>query len=149
MGGPGRRPGTDIPLDRLDAEVAGFAEAGSDASTVAALLQTHGVDAHMGVAEDVNQLALRVQLGSACVCAVNGGALDGSPDPDDFNAADRFVVVTGTARDRSTGELLGFFVNDAGTGDAGKFVPADDMRRAWERATGPDGLGTVVTVTPR
>lgn len=46
------------------------------------------------------------------------------------------VTVTGIARDRYDGALLGFYVNDSGTGQSGQFISAHLMTTAFEREGG-------------
>ena len=45
--------------------------------------------------------------------------------------ASHAVTAIGVARDPETGRIQGFYVNDAGTGEAGRFVDAATMDEAW------------------
>jgi hypothetical protein len=57
------RLGPEIPLERLRNEMGPFEGAGDTASTLAALLDLHGLNVALRIGEDVDQLALQVQLG--------------------------------------------------------------------------------------
>ena len=45
--------------------------------------------------------------------------------------AGHFVYVTGLEQRTSDGQVLGYYVNDTGTGEGGRYVPADTMAKAF------------------
>jgi hypothetical protein len=113
---------------------------------LAVLLEECGARAHFRVAETVDDLALRVQLGQGVIVLVNAGVLWGEADHWGDGGANHAVVVTGVARDPETKELLGFFINDSGSNEAGKFIDLQTMQAAWQDAPAGGGYGTCVVV---
>jgi len=105
------------------------------------ILADHGVPASFERAESLEDLAQFVEHGHGVIIAANAGVLwddstfygDGGPN--------HAVVATGIARDPGTGEIQGIYVNDSGTGQAARFVEADDVAWGWLDAGG----GCVVT----
>jgi hypothetical protein len=67
---------------------------------------------------------------------VNAGVLWSEPRVLGHGQANHAVTVTGIARDRFDGALQGFYVNDSGTGDSGKFVSTHLMTTAFEHTGG-------------
>ena len=67
---------------------------------------------------------------------VNAGVLWSEPRVLGHGQANHAVTVTGIARDPFDGALQGFYVNDSGTGESGKFVSAHLMTTAFERTGG-------------
>jgi len=46
------------------------------------------------------------------------------------DSASHAVYVTGNEVDK-TGKVLGYFINDTGTGEAARFIPRKDFLKAW------------------
>jgi hypothetical protein len=111
----------------------------------AAILTDYGVPAHAEEAQPVERLALGVQLGHGVIAMVNAGVLWSDPGELGHGQANHAVTITGIARDRYDGALLGFYINDSGTGQSGQFVSAHLMRTAFEH----EGGFCVVTDCPR
>jgi hypothetical protein len=102
----------------------------------AAILTDYGVPAHAEETQPVERLALAVQFGHGVIAMVNAGVLWSDPRGLGHGQANHAVTVTGIARDRYDGALLGFYINDSGTGQSGQFVSAHLMRTAFEREGG-------------
>ncbi len=49
------------------------------------------------------------------------------------DSVDHDVYVSGVEVDRSSGKIAGYYINDTGTGEAGRFVPAATFLSAWGR----------------
>ena len=41
------------------------------------------------------------------------------------------IFVTGEEVSNKNGQVLGYYINDTGTGEAARFVPKKDFDRAW------------------
>lgn len=84
----------------------------------------------------LDDLAGALEEGRGVIIETNAGVLWDRADYYGDGSMNHAVVATGVARDVATGEILGFYINDSGTGDAGRFVPADVMQEAWVEAGG-------------
>jgi hypothetical protein len=93
---------------------------------------------------NVDALADQVEQGKGIIVEANAGVLWNDANYFEQGDANHAVVVTGVARDSQTNAVAGFYINDSGTGDAGKFVDKATMSQAWEQTGGL----TVVTDTP-
>ena len=102
----------------------------------AAILTDYGVPARAERGQSTEQLALAVQRGHGVIVMVNAGVLWSEPRVLGHGQANHAVTVTGIARDRFDGALQGFYVNDSGTGESGKFVSAHLMTTAFEHTGG-------------
>ncbi len=67
---------------------------------------------------------------------VNAGVLWSDPQALGHGQANHAVTITGIARDRYDGALLGLYINDSGTGQSGQFVSAHLMTTAFEHEGG-------------
>jgi hypothetical protein len=102
----------------------------------AEILTDYGVPAHAEEAQQVERLALAVQLGHGVIAMVNAGVLWSDPGSLGHGQANHAITITGVARDRYDGALLGFYINDSGTGLSGQFVSMHLMTTAFEREGG-------------
>jgi len=102
----------------------------------AAILTDYGVPAHAEAAQPVERLALAAQQGRGVIAMVNCGVLWSDPRALEHGQANHAVTITGVARDHYDGALLGFYINDSGTGQSGQFVSAHLMTTAFEREGG-------------
>jgi hypothetical protein len=102
----------------------------------AAILTDYGVPAHAEQAQPVERLAAAVQHGHGVIAMVNAGVLWSAPQALGHGQANHAVTVTGVARDRYDGALLGFYINDSGSGQSGQFVSAHLMTTAFEHEGG-------------
>jgi hypothetical protein len=112
----------DYPL------VNGERDGGTTDANLNSLLIDHGVKSsvvHDGTPQQLDQSIRR--SGDAIVTMVTKKFWNDPAQPDSSRHA---VYVTGEEVDRS-GKVLGFYVNDTGTSEAGRFVPIDDFKRAW------------------
>ena len=102
----------------------------------AAILTDYGVPSHAEEAQTVERLALAVQLGHGVIAMVNAGVLWCDPRGLGHGQANHAVTITGIARDSYDGALLGFYINDSGTGRSGQYVSTHLMRTAFEHEGG-------------
>jgi hypothetical protein len=102
----------------------------------AAILTDYGVPSHAEEAQPIERLALAVQHGHGVIAMVNAGVLWSNPRVLGHGQANHAVTITGIARDRYDGALLGFYINDSGTGQSGQFVSAHLMTTAFEHEGG-------------
>lgn len=109
---------------------------GTTASGRADILTRLGVPATASYGGSLEDLAGNIEQGRGVIIGVNAGVLWNDANADSGNVSNHAITVTGVARDPATGELQGFFINDSGTGEAGKFVDASMMREAWEDVGG-------------
>lgn len=120
---------------------------GTQLEDQAKILTDHGVPAHLESMDSLEDLAQNLEQGRGVIVAVNAESLWGVPGPGG-QAANHAIVPIGTDRNPDTGEILGFRVNDTGTGECGKFVSAQTMERVWldpaNTGMGP-GHNSVVT----
>lgn len=116
----------------LDLEKCG----GTSGFDQAEILRDHGVPAHMEQVDSLEDVAEHLEQGRAVIAQVNCGVLWNDGNYFDDGGANHAIVVTGVARSPETGEVIGVFVNDSGTGQAGRLVDATEMRAAWLDAGG-------------
>ena len=102
----------------------------------AAILGDYGVPAHPDLAPSLEWLAGAVQLGHGIIIGVNAGVLWNNPGNLGTGEANHAVTVTGIARDAGDNALLGFYVNDSGTGLSAQFVSCQLMTAAFMRTGG-------------
>ena len=109
---------------------------GSSPQEQARLLTDFGVPAHVETGESLEDLAGHVESGRGTIVGVNVGVLWNDADAYENGEANHAVTVTGVARDPLTGQIQGFYINDSGNGESGKFVPAAAMQQAWQGTGG-------------
>jgi hypothetical protein len=102
----------------------------------AAILGDYGVPARAEQDQSIERLAVAVQHGRGVIAMINAGVLWSDPRVLGHGQANHAVTVTGIARDPIDGALLGFYINDSGDGESGKFVSAHLMATAFERTGG-------------
>lgn len=102
----------------------------------AAILADYGVPARAESARTTEWLAAAVQGGHGVIAMVNAGVLWSDPRALGHGQANHAVTVTGVALDPDDEALLGFYVNDSGSGESGRYVPAHLIRTAFERTGG-------------
>ena len=109
---------------------------GASPMAIAEILTRHGVPADCAFGGSLEELAGNIEQGRGVIIGVNAGALWNDANSDSGGPANHAITVTGVARDPSTGEVQGFFINDSGPGRAAQFVDAALMRECWEDAGG-------------
>ncbi|WP_327046603.1 C39 family peptidase [Microbispora sp. NBC_01189] len=109
---------------------------GTSASDQARILTDYGVPAHVETASSIEDLAAGLEEGRGVIIEANAGVLWDQAEYYEQGQANHAVVATGVARDPQTGQIQGFFINDSGTGQAGRFVDAATMEVAWLEAGG-------------
>ena len=102
----------------------------------ARILGDYGVPAHPDQARSIEWLAGAVQLGHGVIAGVNAGVLWSNPRNLGTGEANHAITVTGVARDAGDGALLGFFINDSGTGKSAQFLGCHVMVTAFLRTGG-------------
>lgn len=100
------------------------------------ILSDYGVPAHAESAGSLEDLAANLEQRRGVIIEANAGVLWDDPFSYDGGDANHAIVPIGVDRDPATGEILGFRVNDTGTGESDRFVPAETMRDAWLEAGG-------------
>jgi hypothetical protein len=102
----------------------------------ARILCDYGVPAHPDRAGSIEWLAGAIQLGHGVIIGVNAGVLWNNPGNFGTGEANHAITITGIARDMADGALLGFFVNDSGTGKSAQFLSCDLVVTAFLRTGG-------------
>ncbi|GIH29428.1 hypothetical protein Aph01nite_77380 [Acrocarpospora phusangensis] len=102
----------------------------------AKILSDFGVPAHVETGDSLEDLAANVEQGRGVIIEANAGELWQDANYLESGQYNHAVSVTGVARNPSNGEIQGFFINDSGTGESGKFVDAATMDAAWLQAGG-------------
>jgi hypothetical protein len=101
----------------------------------ARILSDFGVPAHYETSRSLEDLAASLEQGRGVIVGLDCGVLW-----DDANyyagRANHAVTPIGVARDLETGQIQGFYVNDTGTGESGRFVDAATMDEAWVKMGG-------------
>jgi hypothetical protein len=100
------------------------------------ILRDFGVPARAEADQPIERLAGAVQRGYGVIAAVNAGVLWSDARVLGHGQANHVVTLTGVARDAYDGALLGFYINDSGTGQSGQFVSAHLMTTAFSRTGG-------------
>lgn len=112
------------------------ASGGSSPETLAELLDQYGVSAHVETRASLDALAAAVETGHGVIAAVNAGELWNDVNAYGTGQANHAIVLTGVARDPQSGDIQGFYINDSGPGDSGRFIDAATMRGASTDAGG-------------
>jgi hypothetical protein len=86
------------------------------------ILRDFGVPARAEADQPIERLATAVQRGHGVIAGVNAGVLWSDARVLGHGQANHVVTLTGIARDTYDGALLGFYINDSGTGQSGQFV---------------------------
>jgi hypothetical protein len=69
-----------------------------------------------------------VATGKMVIVSADSGRLWHDPN---YNGQKHFIVITGVEVDRLTHKPLGYYINDTGTGEGGRFVDAVQFLQAW------------------
>lgn len=116
---------------------------GTTPETRVEILDDYGIAAHTESGQTLGDLAADVERGTGVIISANAGQLWNDPNAYEAGQSNHAVVVSGVARDPQTGEIDGFFINDSGTGEAGRFVDAATMQAAY---VGTGGRAVVTDV---
>lgn len=98
------------------------------------------------MAGSLESLAAYVEAGHGVNISVNAGFAWDNPNYIDDGGSNHSVLVTGTARDKDTGELKGLFVCDSGLTDQNSkavFLSVDVLQDAYVNAAGSSALVSV------
>ncbi|RYX80676.1 hypothetical protein EON83_27585 [bacterium] len=102
----------------------------------AQILTDLGVPAHGETGQTLEDLAADIENGNGVIAEVDAGVIWNDPNSSGNGQANHAIVVSGVVRDPATGEIEGFYVNDSGTGEAGKFYDAATFEEAWTNTGG-------------
>jgi hypothetical protein len=108
------------------------------------ILNDAGIPAHFETGGSLSDLVRWVIEGRGIILEVNAGELWNSADAYGHGQANHAIVVTGTAVDPHSGEMIGFYINDSGRGypgDSGRFISVALMQRMWSNT----GANAVIT----
>lgn len=108
---------------------------GTSPGRISKILEGAGIPNHVESEKTMADLNQRVKDGKGVIAAVNAGELWEDPTYYGNGEANHAVLVTGSAENEQGG-LLGFFINDSGTNESGKFVDTKKMLAAWEQTGG-------------
>lgn len=111
----------------------------------ARILTEFGVPARPELLVSTEELAHRLEEGRSVILAVNAGEFWNDPAAYGTGAPNHAILATGVARDAQTGEIVGVFINDSGTGNSAQFVPVQDLEIAWLE---PGGLAVTTDGCP-
>jgi hypothetical protein len=100
------------------------------------ILRDYHVPAHAETGRTMQDLASDIEQNKGVIIEVNAGVLWNDPQYFENGASNHAIVVTGVARDPTTGEIQGFYINDSGKNDSGRFVDVQTMHQAWEETGG-------------
>ncbi len=104
---------------------------GTSPADQAQILTDYGVSARVESGGDIEKLAQQVREGRGVILEANAGELWNDANYYDNGNPNHAIVVTGFERDTSANRITGFYINDSGAGQAGRFVDVDTMKRAW------------------
>jgi hypothetical protein len=114
----------------------------------AKILSDNGVPAHVEQTS-LEGLGDHLEHGQSVIVEVNAGVLWNDANAYGQGEANHAITVTGVVREPESGQIVGYTINDSGTGQSGQFVDAATMNKAWQQAEGPYGHGAcVVTDAP-
>lgn len=122
---------------------------GTRAGEQVRILGDFGIPAHADAADSVEDLAQHLEHGRGVILHVNAGALWDDDIYSGDGGANHAVLATRVARDPESGAVLGVFVNDSSTGDAGRLLDIDDLDFAWLDAGGGYVVTDVARTDPR
>lgn len=99
------------------------------------ILSDFGVPAYQERAGSLEDLAADLEQGRGVIILLDAGTL--WDDPNHYEGrANHAITPIGVARDPADGSIHGFYVNDSGTGDRGRFVDSAVMEAAWLQTGG-------------
>jgi hypothetical protein len=102
----------------------------------AEILRNYGIPARDENSATLVDLSSYVQQGRGVIIAVNAGILWAKKEYLERGDANHAIVVTGVKLDSSSGVIEGFYINDSGTNESGKFIDAITMLDVWENLGG-------------
>lgn len=102
----------------------------------AEILSEIGIPNEMVSASSLEELAGYIENNQSAIATVNAGVLWNDPNYLGNGLSNHAITVTGVARAPQAGDILGFFINDSGTGEAGKFISAPCFENAWLKRGG-------------
>jgi hypothetical protein len=109
---------------------------GTSPEQQAQILSDYGVPAHVESSGTVDKLASQVQEGRGIILEANAGELWNDARYYGDGGYNHAITVTGMDHDKATGKITGFYINDSGTGQAGRLVDVGTLKKAWVDAGG-------------
>jgi len=117
---------------------------GTSVEGQAEVLTDMGVPAHGETGGTLEDLAANIENGHGVIAEVDAGVIWNDPNSSGNGQANHAIVVSGVVRDPATGQIEGFYVNDSGAGEAGKFYDAATFEKAWTETGGNSVVTDVV-----
>lgn len=106
------------------------------------ILKDYGIDAKVEVGQNIYDLANTIESGKSAIIFVNAGVLWDDPRAYGTGESNHAIVPTGVVRDgHDLSKIIGFYINDSGTGVSKEFVPVQKFEEMWLR----NGAGIAVT----
>ena len=95
------------------------------------MLESFGIPAHADIDITLEGLAKKVEAGDGVIAEVNAGVLWNDPGSYEGGRANHAIVVTDVVKNPYDAKILGFHINDSGSGEAHRFVDAVTMKEAY------------------
>jgi len=109
---------------------------GTTPSDQAQILIDFGVPAHVEGGATLDDLAQFVEEGRGIIIGVDAGVLWGDFDSCSFYYPNHGITVTGVMRDLTNSNVIGYYVNDSGTGTGAQYVSIEKMEMMWSAVNG-------------
>lgn len=107
----------------------------------AEILRDYGVDAEVVNLRNVYDLADRIESDRSVIIGVNAGVLWDDIRYYGTGEPNHAIVPTGVVRDANDYKnILGFYINDSGTGQSKQFIPINQFEEMWRKS---DGIAVV------
>jgi len=94
------------------------------------IMNQAGEPAHIEVVGHADDVRSLVEDGRGVIVRANAGELWNDPSAYEQGQYNHAVSVTGVAAEPKTGATQGFYINDTGTGEGGRFVPTEQFQRS-------------------
>ena len=91
--------------------------------------------------QDQKRLEDAIRSRKGAIVSVASNVLWGPPASPWTAQADHYIYVTGEERNASNHKIVGYYINDSGVGEGGRFVDAKTFLRAW--IYGGDEIATI------
>jgi hypothetical protein len=124
---------------------------GTGTQAIIEVLHHYGVEAHGEYGGSLEQLATNIATGRGVIIGIESAVIWPEGEQPGFRPtgkADHAITVTGVSIEQSTGKILGFYINDSGAGNFGRFISADLMEKAWVNSGGGSVVTNAVTWAP-
>lgn len=99
------------------------------------LIRSTGLDVTGEPAESLEDLVQQVDLGHTVLIVVNAGVFWRLASALEHSEPNHLALVSATAQDSKSGDLLGAFVGDPSFPET-RFIPVEDLERGWLKPGG-------------